>query len=221
MSRALVVAAHPDDEVLGIAGTVMRHVDKGDEIKCLIAASGVTAREKQKGTVKDLHEQTLEAAKIVGYQDVEFLNLPDNRMDSIPLLDIIRPIEKVISTFRPDFIYTHFENDLNVDHRLCYQAVITAVRPTGESAPRVMTFETLSSTEWQRSASGSFCPTTYVDIEKYIDRKVQALMVYESEVRPYPFPRSPEGVRMIAAYRGLESGLRSAEALQLVREVLI
>jgi len=219
MSRVLVVAAHPDDEVLGIAGTVMKHVEEGDEVSCLIAATGMASRDDDEAKIRTLQKQTLEAAGIIGYRDVQFLNFPDNRMDSLPLIDIIQPIEKVIDEFAPDLIYTHFDNDLNIDHRLCYQAVLTAVRPIGGNAPTVMSFETLSSTEWQKSTAGTFHPTTYVDIEKYLDRKIEALLVYDTEVREYPFPRSPEGIRILAGYRGLESGLKSAEALQLVREV--
>lgn len=219
MNKVLVIAAHPDDEVLGIAGTVMKHVEQGDEVKCLIAATGMAARDNSKDKIKRLHEQTHEAAQIIGYRDVLFLNFPDNRMDSIPLMEIIQSIEKVIDEFKPDVIYTHFENDLNIDHRLCFQSVITAVRPIGDYAPKVMTFETLSSTEWQKGTAGTFIPTTFVDIDKYIDRKIEALMVYDTEVREYPFPRSPEGVRILAGYRGLESGLKSAEALQLVRDI--
>lgn len=219
MSKVLVVAAHPDDEVLGIAGTVMKHIEEGDEVRCLIAATGMAAREDDKDKIKRLHAKTLEAAKIIGYRDVKFLDFPDNKMDSLPLLDIIQPIEKVIDDFMPDVIYTHFENDLNIDHRLCYQAIITACRPIGGYAPKIYTFEVLSSTEWQRSTAGTFVPTTYVDIEKYMDRKLKALLVYDTEVREYPFPRCPEGLNILAGYRGLESGLKFAEALQLVREI--
>lgn len=220
MSRVLVVAAHPDDEVLGIAGTVMRHVENGDEVRCLIAATGMAARGDDKEKIEKLHQKTRMAAKVVGYTNIKFLDFPDNKMDSMPLLDIIQPIECEIDSYLPDVIYTHFENDLNIDHRLCYEAVLTACRPIGGYTPKIMTFETLSSTEWQKSSSGTFSPNLYVDIEKYMERKIEALLIYDTEVREYPFPRSPEGLKILAGYRGLESGLRFAEALELVREVI-
>ncbi len=223
-NKVLVIAAHPDDEVLGIGGTVLRHARSGDDVYCLIAAEGVTSRlakgKKTDADVKRLRKESLNAADILGFKEVFFLDFPDNAMDSVPLLDVVKGFEKVMDRLKPDIIYTHHENDLNVDHRICFQAAMTAARPIGKDCvKKIYAFETLSSTEWQSKGEGVFRPNVYYDISGVMDDKLKAMKAYRSELRKYPHPRSLEGIRILAQFRGLESGLELAEALCLVREI--
>ncbi|KYK25261.1 GlcNAc-PI de-N-acetylase [Euryarchaeota archaeon SM23-78] len=222
-NRILVVSAHPDDEVLGVGGTIRKKVNQGNEAYCIIAAEGITSRNTKESAkeLKKLHEQTLKASKIIGYKKVFFLNLPDNRMDSINLLDIIKKIEEIIEKIKPQIVYTHDLSDLNIDHRICFKAVMVATRPTnGCCVNEIYTFETLSSTEWQAKTNKIFQPNTYEDISNEIESKINALKEYKGEIRNYPHPRSERGVRILAKYRGLESGLENAEAFCLIRRII-
>ena len=144
----------------------------------------------------------------------------DNRFDEEPLLKLIKEIETVKQRIEPDVVFCHDPIDLNVDHRQVHQAVLTAFRPIGRSAEALITFETLSSTEYQDSALGCFAPNFYVDISAHIERKLRALECYRSELREFPHPRSLEGVRCLARKRGMESGCPYAEALRVVRWVV-
>jgi LmbE family N-acetylglucosaminyl deacetylase len=216
----LVVAAHPDDELLGPGGTLIKHVAAGDAVHCLILGEGMMAREHVTITERDaLHEHARRAGEMIGFHSMEFGQFPDNAFDTVGLLSIAKTVEERFSTVRPDVVYTHHEYDLNVDHRLAFQAVLTASRPCNADRPRELyAFETLSSTEWQSKDCKQFRPNCYVDIAATLEKKLQALSVYASEMRPYPHARSAEGVRILAQYRGLESHLPAAEAFMLIRK---
>jgi len=218
--KVLIVAAHPDDEILGIGGTAIRHADNGDDVFCLIMGEGAMSRSGAQTEDKNkLREETVQAARIIGFKGLGFADLPDNSFDSVPLLKIVKTVEQYLERIRPNIIYTHYEDDLNIDHRLTFQAVLTACRPINVNCPKeIYTFETLSSGEWQ-VPNKKFKPNIYIDIANVIERKIEALKKYLSEIREYPHPRSAEGINILAQYRGLESGLRFAEALILVRKI--
>lgn len=217
----LVVAAHPDDELLGSGGTILRNAKAGDDVYCLILGEGIMARaDGTKTELEKLHEDSRRAGGILGFKDMFFSNFPDNSFDSVSLLSIIKEVEKYVAKVRPQVVYTHHEYDLNVDHRLTSEAVLTACRPCNENCPQeIYTFETLSSTEWQSKHNKQFAPNTYVDIKATIEDKVRAMRAYKSEIREYPHSRSAEGIKILAQYRGLESGLEFAEAFCLVRKI--
>ncbi len=219
MNTILVIAAHPDDEILGIGGTVRKHYDKGDDVYCLILGEGMNSRDNSnKQKVADLHKDTLKAAEIVGYKEVYFENIPDNKFDSVPLLEIIKKIEKYIDKIKPNLIYTHHEKDLNIDHTLTYKAVLTATRPFGDYPVKaIITFETPSSTEW--NFDESFKPNTFVDISKTIESKIKAMSFYETELKLYPYPRSLEALKVIAKRWGTVVGKEYVEALRLIRKI--
>jgi LmbE family N-acetylglucosaminyl deacetylase len=219
MKTILVVAAHPDDEILGIGGTVRKHYEKGDSVYCLILGEGMTSRgELSKNKVEELHKSTLKAAEVLGYKEVYFENMPDNKFDSVPLLEIIKKVEKYIDKISPNTIYTHHEKDLNIDHTLTYKAVLTATRPFGDyQVKEIYTFETPSSTEW--NFTESFEPNTFVDISKTIEFKIKAMSFYETELRPYPYPRSLEALKIISKRWGTVVGKKNVEALRLIRKV--
>lgn len=218
-NRILIVVAHPDDEVLGIGGTALNHTRKGDEVYCLILGEGLTARDKQ-GKTDELHENCREAGKIIGFRGLFFCKFPDNRFDSIPLLNIVKEIERYIGKIKPNIVYTHHGGDVNVDHQRTYNAVITACRPCNKDGPKeIYSFETPSSTEWQLDNTKVFVPTVFEDIEDVIEEKINAIRKYTSELRKYPHPRSEEGIKILASYRGLQSNLRFAEGLRIERMI--
>lgn len=221
MNKILVIAAHPDDEILGVGGTLIKHVKSGDKVFCLILGEGIMARlGGKKVEIDKLRAETMEAGKIIGFKKIYFANFPDNSFDSVSLLSITQEVEKYLGLIKPDTIYTHHGDDLNIDHQLTFRAVLTACRPCNVHCPKeIFTFETLSSTEWQVKNPLAFCPNTYIDIEKTINGKVVALEKYQSEIRPYPHSRSAQGIKILAQYRGLESGLKFAEAFCLIRKI--
>jgi LmbE family N-acetylglucosaminyl deacetylase len=224
--RILVVAAHPDDEVLGCGGTLAYHARRGAEIEVLILGEGVTSRYDRRESapaaeVRRLHERAVRAGRAVGARRVRVGDLPDNRFDAVPFLEIVKRIERSVSAFRPDTIYTNHEGDLNVDHELTCRAVLTAARPLPESpVRRIYSFEVLSSTEWRGPSRGNaFLPNRYVDVTRTFGRKLAGLKHYAEEMRAYPHPRSVRAVTALAERRGSESGLERAEAFSLLRDV--
>jgi LmbE family N-acetylglucosaminyl deacetylase len=221
--KVLVVAAHPDDEVLGCGGAMARHADQGHEVDVLILGTGALSREH--GTTEEveaLSTQAREAGRILGAREVRVSDLPDNRFDSVDLLDIVKRVEEEVRRAGPEVVYTHHGGDLNVDHRRTFEAVITACRPqVSMPVRRILSFEVPSSTEWQASTVGSpFHPNVFVDIAASLARKLEALQAYAGEVRDFPHPRSIDALKALAAWRGAASGMTAAEAFMLVRERL-
>ena len=220
----LVVAAHPDDEALGCGGTIARHAAAGDDVVVVFIADGVTSRapdEDRSAELERRQEAARAAAAILGVRDVRFGDLPDNRLDTVPLLSVAQAVEAVVRDVGPTTIYTHFAHDLNVDHRLVHEAVITAVRPQpGAAVTTVLTFETPSSTEWRAPGAGTpFAPDWFVDITDTLDLKLRALDAYAEEMRPWPHPRSREAITHLAHWRGSTVGRIAAEAFVLARHI--
>ena len=225
MKRVLVVAAHPDDETLGAGGTVAKHIASGDSVSVLILGEGIASR-KERGENYAKEKETLRADSrralaSLGVKDISFLDFPDNSFDTVPLLEIIKAIEKVMAEKKPEIVYTHHWGDLNIDHRRTFDAVLTACRPPGSTVKKILCFEVLSSTEWTaQTAENAFMPNLYVDITNTLEKKISALKEYRSEIRPYPHPRSPEGAEILAKMRGIIVGKRAAEAFHIVREII-
>ena len=217
----LVVAAHPDDEVLGCGGTIAKHVAAGDEVHVVFMADGVGARGGDLNQEAIEREGAMRAAGIVlGTTSTRCLRLPDNQMDSVPLLDIVKALEGVFRKVNPVVVYTHHHGDLNVDHSLTHQAVLTACRPQpGIAVERILSFEVLSSTEWQNPLLAPFTPQIYSDISAFYGTKLAALNEYSQEIRAAPHSRSTENVAALSSYRGHCVGVDKAEAFMLVREV--
>jgi LmbE family N-acetylglucosaminyl deacetylase len=224
--KVLVVAAHPDDEILGCGGTMAAHAANGDQVYTLIVAEGATARDDKRDPTLRNHEldelksAARRAADVLGTAPPMFLGLPDNRLDEMALLDVIKPIEAAVHEICPAIVYTHFENDLNIDHRVVCQAVLTACRPQpGDCVRAIYSFEVASSTEWSFSQGASFRPARFVDISATLGRKLDALKCYASEMRPFPHARSIEGLEHQARLRGASIGRQAAEAFVVVREI--
>lgn len=227
MEQVLIVSAHPDDEVLGAGGVMARHVAKGDRVAVLILGEGITSRYPKRSMAPkkslDLLEKRSRAAlKSLGVHETFYFRLPDNRFDGEDLLDIVKIVESVKKKIKPSLIYTHHIGDLNRDHHLTCQAVVTATRPLpGETVKKILSFEVLSSSEWNFARPEPvFTPNIYVDISRYLAAKIKAFEMYDGEVQPATHPRSSRGIETLAALRGLQSGLKYAESFQLIREIL-
>ena len=220
----LVVAAHPDDEVLGCGGTIARLADQGRPVFIAIMGEGITSRYEQRNQasaneLQSLKEKCHQAAELLGARKIVFFDLPDNRLDSLPLLEVIKPLERLISTLKPDTVYTHHGGDLNIDHTIVHRAVLTASRPqTNQCVKALYTFEIPSSTDW---AFGKFPPffqpNTFVAIDEYLKIKIQAMQIYDTERRIFPHPRSPDALESVALRWGSIAGMKAAEAFELVR----
>lgn len=218
--NVLVVAAHPDDELLGVGGTVRKHVLSGDDVRLLIACEGVSMRYEDEHH-RNVVRQAREAGAILGATDVLFGDLPDQRLDTLPRVEVIAKIEEVVAATRPELVYTHFGGDVNHDHGILFAAVQVATRPYGAPFVReVLAFETPSSTEWGAPAiQGAFVPQVYVDITATLEDKIRAFCRYEREVRPAPHPRSPESLRARARTWGSVVGKEAAEVFSVVRSI--
>ncbi|MCC6126042.1 MAG: PIG-L family deacetylase [Pirellulales bacterium] len=212
----LAIAAHPDDEVLGCGGTLALHVDRGDRVAVLIACEGESLRYGV-GAVNQA-DDIQRAAKTLGIHEIRCLGFADQKLDTLNLVDIITPLEKVVDEIQPDLVYCQYGGDINRDHYMLFQAALVATRPLAEFLRGVYAFETASSTEW--AYPRSFVPDTWIDIAATLDRKIDAMACYRSEVRDYPHPRSLEALRYRAAYWGNQVALRAAEVFMTVRQVL-
>jgi LmbE family N-acetylglucosaminyl deacetylase len=217
----LVVAAHPDDEVLGCGGTIARHVAEGDAVHIVFMADGVGSRNGE--VAQDLNKRNLakkRALEILGVTSHHTLDFPDNRMDSLALLDIVQPLEKLVQLIQPCTVYTHHHGDLNVDHRLTHLAVLTVCRPLPRCSIReILAFEVMSSTEWAGPGKHSFEPNVFVDMSGYWLKKSAALKEYDLEMRPEPHSRSVPHLDALSKHRGACVGVERAEAFVLIRHL--
>jgi len=225
MKTILVVAAHPDDEVLGCGGTIARYEVEGCEVHTLILGEGITSRDasrdqhKRGEEIRELEKQAEDANRILGVKKIYTFDFPDNRFDTVALLDITKVIEKVKKDVEPDVVFTHFHGDLNIDHQLTFKAVMAACRPTkDESVKEIYSFEIPSSTEWNAPFSLTyFMPDYFVDVSKSLKVKINALKEYETELRDFPHPRSLKAVELNAKLWGVKMGFEAAEAFKTIR----
>jgi len=219
-NNILIIAAHPDDEIIGVGGTILKHVKGDDQVNILILSDGESSRDSGIA-IKKRQTQAKKVAEKLGVNKLFTDKLPDNKFDLVPLLNIVKKVEKIIKKIKPNIIYTHCPYDLNIDHRLTFKAVLTACRPQPSFfVKKILTFETLSSTEWQiKDSAHVFCPTEYTDISEFINKKIEIFKIYKDEIRDYPHPRSIEGLKILAKYRGIEVGLKFAEAFQIIRNI--
>lgn len=235
--KILVLVAHPDDEVLGVGGTIRKFVKNGHDVKIVIMATGITSRRSNNyqnssvyntdnktkkimdKQVKGLKINSKKAAKILGVEKIDFAGFSDNEMDKVTSLEVTKKIESYIEDFFPEKIFTHSPFDVNIDHRILYNATLTATRPGSKyGVKEVFAFEVSSSTEWYFPSK--FSPNIFIDITKELPSKIQALKAYKNELRRFPHPRSVEGIEVVAKRWGTVSGFKAAEAFYLVRGLI-
>lgn len=226
MKRILAVVAHPDDEIIGVGGTLCRHADEGDVVKVVILGDGKSSRKDKyekldNNEVEKSNIETKEALLKLGIKDFHKEFLPDNRFDSMEILDLAKLVSKHVKEFKPETVYTHHFGDLNIDHQMCSEAVVIACRPTeNETVKQVFMFETLSSTEMAGyGATNVFLPNYFVDIQKQLDRKIESMSCYKSELKNYPHPRSLESIKINAQLWGTKVNTLAVEPFSLFREL--
>ena len=230
----LIVVAHPDDEVLGMGATILRHATQGDKITVAYLATGITSRydsnyqnvrsyesnKKQqlntKSQIDELRKDAKKACNILKVKKNIFFDFPDNEMDTVPLLKIVKTVEKLIKEIKPDRIYTSHYGDLNVDHRVVFEAVLTACRPVGSSVKEIICFEILSSTEW----AFPYFQNYFINIKNQLTKKINAMQAYKNEIRKFPHPRSVENIKNSAHKWGTISGFHAAEAFEVIRKLV-
>ena len=222
----LIIAAHPDDEVLGCGGTIARLTKRMTDVYVAILGEGLTSRYSKRehadaDLLNNLIKSSKRASEILGVKELFLHGLPDNRFDTIPLIDIVKATEKIINKVKPTTVFTHHGGDLNIDHSITHRATIIATRPiAGQLVKKVYTYEVPSSTEW---AFGQFAkdfhPNVFIDIEDTIATKIKAMKIYESETRFFPHPRSLEALKLLAKRWGSVVGMKAVEAFELVREI--
>ena len=215
MHKVLIFVAHPDDEVLGCGATIAKHIDNSDMVQIVFLSDGFSSRNDDEN--RDSNAQ--KASKVLACQNPIFLNYPDNQLNTVPLLDIVKKIETIVSDFQPNIIYTHYFGDLNIDHQITHKAVITACRPQPNFCVKeIYSFEVLSATHWQSpSMSNAFNPNYFVDVSDFIKQKIKALKCYDNEMRDYPHARSYEAVASLSSFRGSSVGVHNAEAFVIER----
>lgn len=227
--RIMIVVAHPDDEILGLGASMNRLInDYQVTTHVIILGEGVTSRSENRELGKwtselNIHKQNIkDAQKIIGYHSLNTYDLPDNRFDSVNLLDIIKIIEKEKTSYQPEFVFTHHGGDVNIDHQRTFESVITACRPlSNEIVKTIITFETPSGTEWRASSDPKhFIPNLFIEISlNNLNSKINGMQCYEYEKREYPHPRSPEALEVLAKRWGIVTGKKYAEAFCLIRGV--
>lgn len=226
--KVLVIAAHPDDEVYGMGGTIAKLADEGNEVHVLIVTDGSTTQYKNNVKLNEIiikKKQEVKCAnEVLGVAKVHFGELPDMKLDQVAHVEINGVIENVVRKIRPDIVYTHFYGDVNLDHQNVYKSTLVAVRPVpGQSVKELYCYRVPSSTEWspQMADSSIFMPNVFVDISNYSPKKYEAIKLYETEIRDYPHPRSIKYVEKCDCAAGLKCGIGLTEEFMLLRKICL
>jgi len=213
--RVLVIAAHPDDELLGVGGTIALHSQRGDQVTSAVVCAGNLLHDSD--GARGVHAQAERAAEVLGVQDLQLLDFPDQGLDRFSLVDLITPLERIVESVRPDVVYLQYGYDINRDHQILFQAALVATRPMEHYIQAVLAFDTVSSTEW--AYPRSFNADTWVDISATLDKKIEAMACYETELRDWPHPRSLHSLRVKAESNGSQVVSEAAESFMTVRRV--
>lgn len=216
--KVLVVAPHPDDEVLGCGGTIAKHAQAGDEVHLCIVTQAYTPDWSEE-FLKNRPVEIEDARKVLGVRQVHMLGFPTVKLDTVPQKTLNASLEAVFEKVGPDVVYLPHHGDVNMDHRIVFESCMVAVRPIRRGIRRLLSYETLSETEWGIPAE-PFVPNVYVDVTGTIEKKTEAMKMYRSEIKQAPHPRSAEIIEALAKKRGSEANVRFAEAFMLIRETI-
>ena len=226
-TRLLVIAAHPDDETLGCGGTLVKAISEGAKVRILFLGEGISARfpvgqydsKEFREQTSIRKEETEKALAVLGVKDVRYGDRLCCQFDKLPILSIVKEIEEEIQLFDPDILFTHNSSEVNIDHKIAYEAIEIACRPTNKNRLKeIYTFEVVCSGRWKFVSN--FHPNVFVDISKFWETKMKAWACYDHETREFPFPRSPKGLESLANFRGMSAGIERAEAFCLTRQIV-
>jgi len=221
--KILIAVAHSDDETISMAGTIRKHIVNGDTVQVVSMTNGVGARDdSNEKMASERMAAAAKASEILGFKWEKCFDFNDNALDSYPLLEIVKALEAIKNTYNPSLVYTHSGSDLNIDHRVVTNAVLTAFRPQPqESCKEIRLFEVPSATDFgHRSVTGAFIPNLYVNITDYWETKLRALGAYSAELRKYPHSRSIKGIENLARLRGSQVGFELAESFEVIRRII-
>ncbi len=215
-NNILIIATHPDDEILGCGGVAALHAQKGDKVCSVVVCEGESHRYKNMDVGQQEHAE--QAADILGVTEVRMLGLPDQRLDQLSLVEVITPIESIVREIRPGTIYCQYGGDINQDHKIVFDATLIATRPVEEYIETIYAYDTASSTEW--AYPRTFIPDTWIDISSVIEKKMDAMKCYQTELNEFPHPRSIDGLRLKAGAWGVQCCLESAEVFMTIRRII-
>lgn len=218
MTKILILAPHPDDEVLGCGGAIVKHKKRGDKVYlCIVTRAYLPDWSEE--YINNRPKEIEKANRILGIKKTYFLDFPTAKLDTVPQKELNDSILKVINEVRPKIIYLPYARDISKDHRLVFESAMVAVRPNaGTCVKKILSYETSSESEGGKNVK-VFVPNVYEDIGEELETKIEAMKAYKSEVKEYPHPRSLEMIKILAQKRGSEAGLRFAESFILIREI--
>ncbi len=219
MSSIVVVAPHPDDEVLGCGGTILKHVDNGDEVHWLIVSS-MDSKSFSEEQIKKRSDEIKEVSKLFGFKSIHKLDYPTSKLDQIPRNEIINKFGDLFNSLNAEVVYTVFRDDAHSDHKVVFDSVFSATKSFRcPSVRKLLSFETISETDFSNPMKDPFKPNVFVNIEDYIEKKIEIMNIYESEMGEFPFPRSTEAIIALSSIRGVQSRCKAAEAFILIKEI--
>lgn len=217
--KAIIIAPHPDDEVLGAGGTLLRYKNEGVSIAWIIVTTINSNSDADKEKSKTRTEEINKINQLFGFDQKFELNFPTTQLDQIPMSDLVSAISNTFREFEPEEVFVPHPSDIHTDHRTVFDAVASCTKWFRyPSIKRVLAYETLSETDFNLGISPVFRPNVFVNIENHLNDKLRAMEIYESEIGKFPFPRSQEAIRALATLRGAASGFKAAEAFELLRE---
>jgi len=217
--KSIVIAPHPDDEVLGVGGTLLRRKSDGEKIAWLIVTSISVENGWDARKVKERDEEIQKITELFGFDEVYRLNFPSAKLDTIPMSDLVSKISEIFTSYEPEEVFVPHPSDIHTDHRVVFDAVASCTKWFRyPSVKRVLAYETISETDFNLVPSNIFRPNTFVNIESFLADKLKAMDIYSSEMKPFPFPRSKEAITAVATVRGASAGFKAAEAFELLRE---
>ena len=211
--RILIFAAHPDDEVLGMGGTIKKLSNQNQVHLCIIS-EGATAQYTDEKMIQKRKEACKKSSKILGIKNISFLDFPDMRLDTIPHLEMNKSLEQVISKIKPKMVFTTPHHDLNKDHQIVFDSTLISTRSITSDVKEILTYELPG------AVKTPFLHNRYVDINKEIKFKINAFKMYKSEIENFPHPRSIKAIENLSIQRGIESGLKNAEAFQIIKSII-